>query len=141
PSSASRTAPAPASGRSCTRPRRPARLRWPASTPAVPATSSPTTPSGRSPLIVRNATGCWCGLQVCLIVPGLQRPAAEVDALDRPVLAVVEDRDPGVHVRDAVERPQVLRGEGLAEDRRAEEEVQEAPVRDAQDALVGHAAL
>src|SRR3954452_9376419 len=74
-------------------------------------------------------------LEVRLIVPGDQRPARELDAVDVPALAVLEDRDPRVGVRDAVDRRQVLRPEGVAEQRRAEEEVQEAPVRDAEDAL------
>jgi len=78
---------------------------------------------------------------VCLVVPGLQRPAVEADALDQVVAAVVEERDARVDVRDPVQRREVLGREGLAEDRRAEEEVQEAPVRDAEDALVGEPLL
>src|SRR4051812_22281436 len=75
------------------------------------------------------------------VVPRRQRPAVERDALDHVVAALLEDRDAGVDVRHAVERRQVLRGEVLAEDRGAEEEVHEAPVRDAEDALVLDAGL
>ena len=47
----------------------------------------------------------------------------------------MEERDAGVRVRDPVQRREMRGRELLAEDRGAEEEVQEAPVRDAEDAL------
>src|SRR3954467_11862323 len=79
--------------------------------------------------------------QMRAVVPRRQRPAVERDALDHVVAAFLEDRDAGVDVRHAVQRRQVLRGEVLAEDRGAEEEVHEAPVRDAEHALVLDAGL
>ena len=74
--------------------------------------------------------------EVALVVPGLQRPAVEVDAVDDVVLAALEDRDPGVRMRDPEQRREMVRGELVAEDRAAEEEVHEAPVRDAQHGVV-----
>src|SRR3954452_16008752 len=74
--------------------------------------------------------------QMRALVPRRQRPAVERDALDHVVAALLEDRDAGVDVRHAVERRQLLRPEVLTEDRGAEEEVHEAPVRDAEHALV-----
>src|SRR5262249_44215405 len=70
-----------------------------------------------------------------LVVPGDQGPAGELDAVDVPALAAVEDRDAGVGVHDAVEAEQVLRAELVAVHGRAQEPVKEAPVSDAQDAL------
>src|SRR3954447_26702620 len=37
-------------------------------------------------------------LEVVLVVPGDERPAGEVDAVDLPALAVIEQRDAGVRV-------------------------------------------
>ena len=52
---------------------------------------------------------------------------------------MLEERDAGVDVRHPVQRRQVRGREVLAEDRGAEEEVQEAPVRDAEDAFARRA--
>src|SRR4051812_7987408 len=47
--------------------------------------------------------------EVRAVVPGQERPAVEVDALDQVLAAALEERDPGVDVRHAVERRQMGR--------------------------------